>query len=140
MEQVRPGLLVGSMGDAMAVVSCVPSITKQYTVTHILTLTNQPPDWLAPEWGVAGSGDCEAKGGSASGERSEVVEGDHVCDGAESEGTEDAQVPSGRRGIPFKTMYVCVTDLPTADLLHHFEPCAKFIKEGVEQGTILVHW
>lgn len=136
MEHVRPGLLVGSMGDAMAVVSRVPSITKQYTVTHILSLTNQPPDWLAPEWGVAGSGDREAEGGS---ERSEVVEGDRLCDGAESEGTKDARVPSGGRGISFKTMYVCVVDMPTADLLHHFEPCAKFIKEGVEQGTVLVH-
>ena len=139
MEEVRPGLLLGSMGDAMAVVSRVSSITKQYTVTHILTLGNQPPDWLSPEWGVAGSGDPEAKDESAS-EGSEVGEGDRTCAGAESEGTKDAGVPSGGGGIPFKTMYVCVADMPTADLLHHFELCAKFIKEGVERGTILVHW
>ena len=152
MEEVRSGLLLGSMGDAMAVVSRVPSITKRYTVTHILTLTNHPPDWLTSEGGVAGSGDgegCVAESGdvsegeegvTASCDVSEKNEGERVCDGAESEEDGGARVPRGGGGNPFKTMYVCVADMPTADLLHHFEACAKFIKVGVEQGTILVHW
>ncbi len=38
------------------------------------------------------------------------------------------------------SVFVQVADMPTSNLLDHFETCARFIKEGVEQGTVLVHW
>jgi hypothetical protein len=33
-----------------------------------------------------------------------------------------------------------VTDFPREDLLTHFENTSEFIKEGQEQGVVLVHW
>jgi hypothetical protein len=33
-----------------------------------------------------------------------------------------------------------VTDMPREDLLTHFENTFEFIKEGQEQGVVLVHW
>jgi len=36
-------------------------------------------------------------------------------------------------------MFVRVADLPKSNLLHHFEQCIKFIKEGVERCPVLVH-
>lgn len=48
MLEVRPGLLLGSMGDALAVFTRVPSVVKQYHVTHVLSICNQPPEWMDP--------------------------------------------------------------------------------------------
>lgn len=117
MLQVRPGLLLGSRGDALAVLSRVPSVTKLYTVTHVLTLANEP---------------LEMDDGDG-------VEGDSG-DGKSDESCKEIGGKKRRRGPPMKTMFVKVADIPGSDLLHSFEPCIQFIKEGVEQGTVLVHW
>ena len=45
MLEIRSGLLLGSMGDALAAITRVASITKVYSITHILTIANQPLDW-----------------------------------------------------------------------------------------------
>lgn len=45
MTEIRPGLLLGSMGDALAFAARTPSVVKNHTVTHVLTLTNTPPEW-----------------------------------------------------------------------------------------------
>ena len=37
-------------------------------------------------------------------------------------------------------MFLQAIDVPDTDLLHHFERCCQFIKQGVEQGGILVHF
>ena len=39
---------------------------------------------------------------------------------------------------PLTTMFLQAIDVPDTDLLHHFERCCQFIKQGVEQGGILV--
>ena len=52
MLEVRPGLLLGSMGDALAVFTRVPSLVARYQVTHVISLCNEQPEWmekLAPE-------------------------------------------------------------------------------------------
>ena len=153
MLEVRPGLLVGSMGDAEAVISRVRSVTKRYTVTHILSVTNYPPDVPAITGGNEGSG-VEGAGGSGaaseeggrSQENSEGVEGAGGSSTASEEGgrsQEERKGAGGKRkkaGGQIKAMFVKLPDMPSSDLLHHFEPCVRFIKEGVEQGTILVHW
>ena len=41
---------------------------------------------------------------------------------------------------PLTTMFLQAIDVPDTDLLHHFERCCQFIKQGVEQGGILVHF
>ena len=117
MLQVRPGLLLGSRGDALAVLSRVPSVTKLYTVTHVLTLANEPLEM----------------------EDGDGVEGDSG-DGTSDESCKGIGGKKRRRSPPVKTMFVKVADMPGSDLLHSFEPCIQFIKEGVEQGTVLVHW
>ena len=41
----------------------------------------------------------------------------------------------------FSTMFVDAADSPQTDLLHRFQSCCQFIKQGVEQGGgVLVHW
>ena len=135
MLQVRPGLLLGSMGDALAVLSHAPSIKKQYTVTHVLTLANEPPDCSSLDGGE-GNGDgkrvvSEGVNGEKEGNNGDGGESGDGCKGISGS-------RSGRRLI--KTMFVRVADLPKSDLLHHFEPCITFVKEGVERGTVLVHW
>ena len=120
MLQVRPGLLLGSRGDALAVLSRVPSITKQYTVTHVLTLANEP---------------LEVEGERVDGEEGDSGDGD-----GDGKSVESCKGNKRRRGPPIKTMFVKVADMPGSDLLHSFESCIQFIKEGVEQGTVLVHW
>ena len=45
MMEIRPRLLIGSMGDALAAVARTPSLTKSHRVTHILSLLTDPPDW-----------------------------------------------------------------------------------------------
>ena len=189
MLEVVPGLLLGSMGDALAVMSRVPSVTKQYTVTHILTIANDPLDWsdydqsesLAStdknktHGGDGGGGLCEpgdpvkrgdvlcepgdpVKSGDVTGQDSvpgdpvkvedvmceasdpgDPVQGEGVMSDPEmGEGVKevDSTVTLGR----FKTKFVCLADMPKSDLLHHFEPCCRFIQEGVARGTVLVHW
>ena len=64
MLEVRPGLLLGSMGDALAVFTRVPSVVAQYHVTHVLSLCNEPPEWMEEV-------PSEEEGGSGS----EVLEG-----------------------------------------------------------------
>ena len=49
MLEVRPGLLLGSMGDALAVFTRVPSVVARYHVTHVLSLCNEPPEWMNDE-------------------------------------------------------------------------------------------
>ena len=120
MLQVRPGLLLGSRGDALAVLSRVSSITKQYTVTHVLTLANEPLE--------------------VEGERGDGEEGDSGDGDGDGRSDESCKGNKRRRGPPIKTMFVKVADMPGSDMLHSFEPCIQFIKEGVEQGTVLVHW
>ena len=154
MLEVRPGLLLGSMGDALAVLTRVPSVTKQYSVTHILTVANDPPDY---EWSDGGQDDSvEVKGKGAEGQGDSVEGGEGESDGVkggegESDGVKGGEGESdsvkggdknrgGRGGSLFKMMFVKVRDLPSSDLLHHFESCARFIKEGRQQGTVLVHW
>ena len=59
MLEVRPGLLLGSMGDSQAVFSRVPSVVARYHVTHVLSLCNERPEWidnLSPEGAGGGSG------------------------------------------------------------------------------------
>ena len=36
-------------------------------------------------------------------------------------------------------MQISVADMEHEDLLSHFEPAIKFIKEGILQGSVLVH-
>lgn len=58
MLEVCSGLLLGSMGDALAVFTRVPSVVVQYQVTHVLSLCNERPEWmekLAPEGSGEGS-------------------------------------------------------------------------------------
>eukprot|EP00731_Ephydatia_muelleri_P023815 Em0016g86a len=45
MTEIRPGLLLGSMGDALAAAARTPSVVKNHKVTHVLTVANSPPDW-----------------------------------------------------------------------------------------------
>ena len=46
----------------------------------------------------------------------------------------------GSVDLPKWKKYIEVADMPKSDLLHHFESCCRFIKEGRERGTVLVHW
>lgn len=59
MLEVRPGLLLGGMGDALAVFTRVPSVVARHQVTHVLSLCNERPEWmneLSPELETEGSG------------------------------------------------------------------------------------
>ena len=31
-------------------------------------------------------------------------------------------------------------DMPSSDLLQHFDSCCEFIEDGVTNGKVLVHW
>lgn len=46
MLEVCPGLLLGSMGDALAVFTRVRSVVAKYHVTHVLSLCNERPEWM----------------------------------------------------------------------------------------------
>lgn len=46
MLEVRPRLLLGSMGDALAVFTRVPSVVASHQVTHVLSLCNERPEWM----------------------------------------------------------------------------------------------
>lgn len=47
MLEVVPGLLLGSMEDALAVFTRAPSVVKRWQVTHVLSLCNERPEWTA---------------------------------------------------------------------------------------------
>ena len=158
MLEIRSGILLGSMGDTLAAITRVASITKVYSITHILTIANQPLDWSIadseqheqPELNLSGDqqqaavdgGNGKKKVEYESGEGGEVggVEGEGVR-GVEEE--EEVEVGGVRKEAccGFQTMFVCLPDMPSSDLLHHFPVCCQFIREALDQkGTVLVHW
>ena len=61
MLEVRPGLLLGSMGDALAVFTRVPSLVARYHVTHVLSLCNDPPEWTTDRQPATGGSGGEWK-------------------------------------------------------------------------------
>ena len=137
MLEVRNGLLLGSMGDALAAITRVASVTKTYTITHLLTITNQPLDWYL----VEGQKKDEEFNTTTDGEGRRESESEEE----EGEGETGVCVEVGgarkEERCGFKTMFICLPDMPSSDLLHHFEPCCQFIREALEQReTILVHW
>ena len=65
--------------------------------------------------------------------------------GVEGEGVRGVEVEVGgvRREARcgFQTMFVCLPDVASSDLLHHFPACCQFIREALDKkGTVLVHW
>ena len=145
MLEVRSGVLLGSMGDALAAITRVASITKVYSITHILTIANQPLDWSLVHSGQPEPlGDQQSSGNGKEGVKCEDGEPGEVG-GVESVGVTCGEMEVGgvrkESRCGFKTMFVCLPDMPSSDLLHHFEACCQFIREAVEQkGTVLVHW
>ena len=150
MLEVRSGVLLGSMGDALAAITRVASITKVYSITHILTIANQPLDWSIvhsepqqpPE--ISGKQEKAAEGNGKKEVEYESDEDDEMGR-VEGEGVGDVEVEVGgvRREVrcKFETMFVCLPDMPSSDLLHHFPTSCEFIREAVDQkGTVLVHW
>ena len=151
MIEVRSGVLLGSMGDALAVVSRARSIRKQYKVTHVLTLCNERPEWNKEE--EEGAGDGISQSGVSGDSHAEQEQGD--CDPVSGEGGTSVKGEGGdgvtvrrsqdaperlKRDEDIQTMFVQVADMPSSDLLHHFEPCCQFIKQATQHGTVLVHW
>ena len=75
-----------------------------------------------------------------------------VAEHAVQEEEEDEKAKSGgrrrgrkRRGkgpveLPKWRKFIAVADMPKSDLLHHFDECCRFIRDGRERGTVLVHW
>ena len=63
MLEVCPRLLLGSMGDALAVFTRVRSVVAQYRVTHVLSLCNERPEWMdvlaAPEQNTGSNEEAE---------------------------------------------------------------------------------
>ena len=144
MLEVRSGVLLGSMGDALAAISRVASITKVYSITHILTIANQPLDWSIVHCEQPELGDQQPAGNDKEGVKCEDGESGEVG-GVESEELTGVEAEVGgvrkKSHCGFKTMFVCLPDMPSSDLLHHFEACCQFIREAVElKGTVLVHW
>ena len=150
MLEVRKGVLLGSTGDALAAITRVASITKTHTITHLLTIANQPLDWYLVEGQqhdkeehkepttTDGEGTTE-RVGSEPGDGGGVA-GEGVVTGACGVEVEMGGARKGKR-CGFTTMFVCLPDMPSSDLLQHFEQCCLFIRDAVEQrGTILVHW
>lgn len=116
MVEVGFHLLLGSEGDARAVVSEGGRL-QEHRVTHILSITSQQPDWVNP--------DLE----------------DDVDDDDIHDSKEEGVVKEPAAVLRFATLFIQADDSPDTDLLHRFEQCCQFIKEGVEQqGTVLVHW
>ena len=148
MLEVRSGVLLGSMGDALAAITRVASITKVYSITHILTIANQPLDWSIvhsePQQPPEISGKQEKAAGGNGKKEVEYESGeDDEMGRVEGEGVRDVEVGGVRREVrcKFETMFVCLPDMPSSDLLHHFPTCCEFIREAVDQkGTVLVHW
>ena len=147
MMEVRPRLLLGSAGDAEAVAGSQRSVAKRYPrVTHILSVTNETPQWYPSVVAEAASEGGEDEGVEGGGEE---VEGEGVRGDAGDEPVEERQPVGvvkrervgGARRPRFQTLFVQASDMPSADLLHHFESCCTFIKAGLEGGgATLVHW
>ena len=91
--KIREGLLLGSENDALMVDKRRKCAQVMSPVTHILSITNQPPEWEKT---------C------LSGE---------IC-----------------------TLYIEARDMPSFDLLQHFDACIDFIEQGRKAGCVLVHW
>lgn len=154
MMEVRPRLLLGSAGDAEAIVGSVRSVTKQHPrVTHVVSVTNETPHWypsVVAEGAGEGGGE-EAEGVEGGGEGveggggEEEVEGEVVMEDGEEERQPVGVVKRERVGragqLKFQTLFVQASDVPSTDLLHRFESCCMFIKAGLERGgATLVHW
>ena len=146
MVEVSPGLLIGSESDAQAVISRQRSITRRHTVTHILSVINEPPDWLNPDQSAT---PCDQKdemtaveqegsegGGVVAAEQGGSEGGGVVA--AEQEGSEGGGVVRNHKRVA--SLFIQATDEPKTDLLNHFEQCCQFIQGGVQRGTVLVHW
>ena len=167
MLEIRSGVLLGSMGDALAAITRVASVTKVYSITHILTIANQPPDWSLVAHSTSdhqqlphddqpelsgGQHDREKEKAAVDGEcgkkKVECEGGDGVGGGGvEGEGVRgvEVEVEVGRvrreARCGFQTMFVCLPDMASSDLLHHFPACCQFIREALDKkGTVLVHW
>lgn len=121
----------------MAVLSKAPSVTKQFTVTHILTISNDPLDLSDSHAQLVesvGGGDVE--GGGDDCVNSEACDG---SDNVECEPRDAVKVTKQPSKILVK--FVQLADMPDSDLLHHFEPCCLFIQQALRTGgTVLVHW
>ena len=161
MLEIRSGVLLGSMGDALAAITRVTSVTKVHSITHILTIANQPPDWSLthsdheqqphddqPELSGGQHDQEEEKAAvdGGSGKKEVECEGGEVGGGGggvEGVGEETVEVGGVRREARcgFQTMFVCLPDMASSDLLHHFPACCQFIREALDhKGTVLVHW
>lgn len=69
--------------------------------------------------------------------------GEDGSERAGSYGGQQKRRKKKRRGqveLPKWRKFIEVADMPKSDLLHHFEECCEFIREGRERGTVLVHW
>lgn len=129
----------------MAVLSKAPSVTKQFTVTHILTISNDPldlSDSRAQLVESVGGGDVEGGGDDCvNGEACDGVEG-VGCDGSDNVECEPRDaVKVTKQPSKILVKFVQLADMPDSDLLHHFEPCCLFIQQALRTGgTVLVHW
>ena len=155
MFEIRSGVLLGSMGDALAAITRVASVTKVHSITHILTIANQPPDWSlvahSDHQQQPHSDDQPDLSGAQHDREKEksAVDGESgkkeiECEGGDVGGVEvEVEVGGVRREAccGFQTMFVCLPDMASSDLLHHFPACCQFIGEALDKkGTVLVHW
>ena len=81
MLEVRPGLLLGSMGDALAVFTRVPSVVARYHVTHVLSLCNEPPEWMNDEEEDEATMVGETSSGGEAGKELEAEEDEEKSEG-----------------------------------------------------------
>ncbi|CAI8044765.1 Dual specificity protein phosphatase 12, partial [Geodia barretti] len=156
MLEVRPGLLLGSMGDALAVFTRVPSLVARYHVTHVLSLCNHPQNGLITSWLLR----IRTRVEESDSELKDVDEEEKISKknplqkrqkrrrkkmvseatrsgrgrqrGRRKKGQRQVELPKWRK-------FIEVADMPKSDLLHHFEECCHFIRDGRERGTVLVH-
>ncbi len=97
---------------------------------------------------LGGSDDVDDSETSKSGGRNSDVHGEEEktelggSGGPKLEENSEKEIESKAvEGLRFSTMFVEASDTPRTDLLHHFERCCQFIKQGVEQGGgVMVHW
>lgn len=54
--------------------------------------------------------------------------------------TIDAQPVTQLNNSPLQIKYIQALDTPFTDLLDQIEQCIQFIKLGIDQGKVLVHW
>ena len=121
--EVRNGVLLGSMGDALAAITRVASVTKVHSITHILTIANQPLDWSIvshsvcdeqqnePEPEVSGEQHDQKTAAGGNGKKEaecEDGEGGEIVGRVESEGEGVEEVEMGG-GSPWIPDDVCVS-------------------------------